>query len=216
LLDDRNSKTLQLLKQAEKVREEIKIKEYINPELADKAKNEGNEFFKVGKFPEAIKCYSEAILRDPSNHVNYSNRAAAYTKVLALPEALKDADKCIELNPSFAKGYLRKGQAQFLMKEYKKCLETYQLGIELEPNNNELIQGIQKAVQQINKGQDEDTVRKNVQNDPQLQQILQDPIMNQVLNDLKTDPKKAQAYLKDPTIRANLDKLIQAGIISFQ
>lgn len=97
----RNAKSLQLLKQAEKTLEENKIKEYINPELSVKAREEGNEFFKVNKYPEAVKCYTEAIARDPGNHVNYSNRAATYIKLMALPEALKDADKCIEINPKF-------------------------------------------------------------------------------------------------------------------
>lgn len=52
-------------------------------------------------YPEAIKAYTEAIKRQPDNHVNYSNRAACYIKLMALPEALKDADKCIELEPTF-------------------------------------------------------------------------------------------------------------------
>jgi len=217
LLNDRNSKTLQLLQIAEKALEEKKKQEYISPELSNKAKEEGNNFFKLNKYPEAVKCYSEAILRDPTNHVNYSNRAAAYIKLLALPEALKDSEKCIEINPKFVKGYIRKGTAQFLMKDFRKCLETYQLGIELEPNNPELIAGIQKAVAKINQGgQDEETVRKNVENDPELQNILRDPVMRQVLEELREDPKKAQGYLKDPTIRANLDKLVSAGIVSFQ
>jgi len=163
-----------------------------------------------------VKSYTEAILRDPTNHVNYSNRAQAYIKLLALPEALKDSEKCIEINPKFAKGYLRKGTAQYLMKDYKKCLETYQIGIELEPNNQDLIQGIQKCVSQVNKGQDEESVRRNIENDPEVQRILTDPVMRQVLDDLRTDPKKAQGYLKDPTIRSNFDKLVRAGVISYQ
>ena len=37
------------------------------------------------------------------------------------------ADKCIELEPTFSKGYSRKGALQFLMKEYDKAMETYQV-----------------------------------------------------------------------------------------
>lgn len=96
---------MQLLQQAEKALEENKVKAYINPELSAKAKEEGNEFFKKQNYPEAVKSYTEAILRDPTNHVNYSNRAQAYIKLLALPEALKDSEKCIELNPKFGKSY---------------------------------------------------------------------------------------------------------------
>jgi hypothetical protein len=55
------------------------------------------------------------------------------------------------------------------MKDFKKCLETYQQGIELEPNNPELIAGIKKTVEQINKGQDESAVKKNIENDPEVQ-----------------------------------------------
>jgi len=217
LIEDRNAKTLGLLKLAEKTREENNIKAYINPELSVKAKEEGNNFFKAQKYPEAVKSYTEAIARDPSNHINYSNRAAAYLKLLAAPEALKDSEKCIEIDPKFVKGYIRKGNALFLMKDYKKCLDTYNIGIELEPNNPELIAGVQKAVRKVNAGgQDEDSVRKNVEKDPELQNILRDPVMRQVLDDMRTDPMKAQSYLKDPSIRSNLEKLVQAGIISFQ
>jgi len=217
LIEDRNAKTLGLLKLAEKTREENNIKAYINPELSVKAKEEGNNFFKAQKYPEAVKSYTEAIARDPSNHINYSNRAAAYLKLLAAPEALKDSEKCIEIDPKFVKGYIRKGNALFLMKDYKKCLDTYNIGIELEPNNPELIAGVQKAVRKVNAGgQDEDSVRKNVEKDPELQNILRDPVMRQVLDDMRTDPMKAQSYLKDPSIKSNLEKLVQAGIISFQ
>lgn len=103
----RNAKSLQLLKQAEKTLEENKVREYINPELSVKAREEGNELFKANKYPEAVKCYTEAIARDPDNHVNYSNRSAAYIKLMALPEALKDAEKCIELNPKFGMFYVK-------------------------------------------------------------------------------------------------------------
>lgn len=76
----------------------------------------------------------------------YSNRAACYTKLGALPEGLKDAEKCIELDPTFAKGYTRKGAAQFLMKDYDKALETYQAGLKHDPNNQELLDGVKRYI----------------------------------------------------------------------
>lgn len=76
----------------------------------------------------------------------YSNRAACYTKLGALPEGLKDAEKCIELDPTFAKGYTRKGAAQFLMKDYDKALETYQAGLKHDPHNQELLDGVKRYI----------------------------------------------------------------------
>lgn len=100
------------------------------------------------------------------------------------------------------------------MKENQKALEAYDNGLRIDPNNAEIKAGIQKVMGQISSGQDEESVRRNVERDPELQRILADPMMQQVLNDLKSDPKAAQHHMRDPTIRANIDKLIAAGIIS--
>ena len=54
---------------------------YLSPEKAEEARQEGNELFKGGKYPEAIAKYSDAMKRNPKNHVPYSNRAACYQKL---------------------------------------------------------------------------------------------------------------------------------------
>lgn len=151
LLEHRNADTLQRLNDAERKLKKQKEDSYINMDLCNEEKDKGNAFFKEHKFPEAIKCYSEAILRGPPQ-VNeecyklYSNRAACYIKLGAMPEAEKDADKCIELCPSFGKGYSRKGHVQYLMKEYNKAINTYQAGLKHDPDSAELKQGDRKSV----------------------------------------------------------------------
>lgn len=49
-------------------------------ERAEKFKAKGNELFKAGRYPEAIKQYTEAIRAHPEHPVYYSNRAMAYLK----------------------------------------------------------------------------------------------------------------------------------------
>jgi stress-induced-phosphoprotein 1 len=85
------------LKNAEKLQKEAEAKAYENPELSDKARDEGNKLFKGGDYAGSVKLYSEAIKRNPKDARGYTNRAAAYTKLLALAEALKDAEKAIEV-----------------------------------------------------------------------------------------------------------------------
>lgn len=51
--------------QAEKAKAEAEKQAYIDPELAEKAREEGNVHFKAGTFAEAVKCYTEAIKRLP-------------------------------------------------------------------------------------------------------------------------------------------------------
>jgi len=217
LIEDNNKATYELLRTVERELEEKKIHDYINPELSDRARMEGNDHFKAGRFPEAIKSYTEAIKRLPDDKVAYTNRATAYIKLLEIPHAIKDCEKALELDDKYVKAYIKKAHAYTLMKDYYKALETYQRALDIEPNNRECEQGVQSTMAKMNEGQDEETVKKNVQNNPELIRILQDPMMQSVLKDLQENNKEAlMQHLSNPDIRTKIEKLIQAGVIKTQ
>ncbi|TVU15056.1 hypothetical protein EJB05_38558 [Eragrostis curvula] len=223
LTEHRNPDTLKKLNDAERAKKELEQQEYYDPKIADEEREKGNEYFKQQKYPEAVKHYTEALRRNPKDPKVYSNRAACYTKLGAMPEGLKDAEKCIELDPTFSKGYTRKGAIQFFMKEYDKALETYQAGLKHDPKNPELLDGVRRCVEQINKAsrgelsQEELKERQaRAMQDPEIQNILKDPIMQQVLTDLQENPKAAQAHLKNPGVMAKIQKLVSAGIVQMR
>ncbi|GMH26629.1 hypothetical protein Nepgr_028472 [Nepenthes gracilis] len=220
LTEHRNPDTLKKLNDAERAKKELEQQEYFDPQIADEEREKGNECFKQHKYPEAVKHYSEAIKRNPQDPRAYSNRAACYTKLGALPEGLKDAEKCIELEPTFAKGYTRKGAIQFFMKEYDKALETYQQGLKHDVNNQELLDGVKRCVEQINKasrgGLSADELKERqakAMQDPEIQNILTDPVMRQVLMDFQENPKAAQEHMKNPMVMNKIQKLVAAGIV---
>lgn len=70
---------------------------------AAKLKDQGNTHLQAGDLAKAVECYTEAISLDPSNHVFYSNRSAAYAKDKKYEQALADAKKCVELKPDWGK-----------------------------------------------------------------------------------------------------------------
>ena len=70
---------------------------------AAKLKDQGNSHLQAGDLAKAVECYTEAISLDPSNHVFYSNRSAAYAKDKKYEQALADAKKCVELKPDWSK-----------------------------------------------------------------------------------------------------------------
>ncbi|KAG8060082.1 hypothetical protein GUJ93_ZPchr0002g24367 [Zizania palustris] len=223
LTEHRNPDTLKRLNEAERAKKELEQQEYYDPKLADEEREKGNEFFKEQKYPDAVKHYTEALRRNPKDPRVYSNRAACYTKLAALPEGLKDAEKCIELDPTFSKGYTRKGAIQFFMKEYDKAMETYQAGLKHDPNNSELLDGVKRCIEQINKAnrgevsQEELQERQNkAMQDPEIQNILTDPIMRQVLIDLQENPRASQEHLKNPGVMQKIQKLISAGIVQMK
>lgn len=220
LTEHRNPDTLKKLNEAERAKKELEQQEYFDPKIADEEREKGNEYFKEQKYPEAVKHYTEALKRNPKDPRVYSNRAACYTKLGALPEGLKDAEKCIELDPSFVKGYTRKGAIQFFMKEHDKALETYQEGLKLDPKNQELLDGVRRCVEQINKASRGDLTPDELKErqakgmqDPEIQGILTDPVMRQVLTDLQENPKAAQEHMKNPMVMNKIQKLVSAGIV---
>ncbi|MCD7450489.1 Hsp70-Hsp90 organizing protein 3 [Datura stramonium] len=220
LTEHRNPETLKKLNDAEKAKKELEQQEYFNPQIADEEREKGNQFFKEQKYPEAVKHYTESLRRNPKDPRTYSNRAACYTKLGALPEGLKDAEKCIELDPTFAKGYTRKGAVQFFMKEYEKALETYQAGLKHDPQNQELLDGVRRCVEQINKASRGDLTPEELKErqakamqDPEIQNILTDPVMRQVLVDFQENQKAAQEHMKNPLVMNKIQKLVSAGIV---
>ncbi|ESQ38220.1 hypothetical protein EUTSA_v10028542mg [Eutrema salsugineum] len=220
LTEHRNPDTLKKLNDAEKAKKELEQQEYFDPKIAEEEREKGNGFFKEQKYPEAVKHYSEAIKRNPKDVRAYSNRAACYTKLGALPEGLKDAEKCIELDSSFTKGYSRKGAIQFFMKEYDKAMETYQEGLKHDPKNQELLDGVRRCVEQINKANRGDLTPEELKErqakamqDPEVQNILSDPVMRQVLADFQENPKAAQEHMKNPMVMNKIQKLVSAGIV---
>jgi len=117
-------------------------------------------------------------------------------------------------------GYTRKGPVEFFTKQYDKALETYQLGLTHDPQNEELKDGLMRTHVEIRKastGQvDEKEMAERQQRamaDPEIQGILSDPVMRQVLQDMSTDTKAAAQHQKNPEVMAKIQKLINAGIV---
>lgn len=67
----------------------------MDPEIAEEHRKKGNEYFEDAKYPAAVKEYTEGLRRDPKSKAIYSNRCAAYIKLIEFNYALKDAEMCI-------------------------------------------------------------------------------------------------------------------------
>ncbi|KAA1123717.1 Hsp90 cochaperone [Puccinia graminis f. sp. tritici] len=219
LTEHRTPDTLAKLKEAEKTKAEEERKAYLNPELSDKAREEGNVCFKNGDFAGAVKHYTESIKRNPADPRAYTNRAASYSKLLALPEALKDTDSAIEADPDYTKAYIRKSLTLFAMKDYKKAIDTLRKAEEHDPekkHSKEIAANLQKCVmaeygERANET-DEQRLEKAMR-DPEIQQIMSDPVMQQILSQGQQDPQALQSHMANPMIRQKIMKLVEAGII---
>lgn len=201
-----------LLSDIDKIIREEERKAYIDPVKAEEEKELGNQRYKDGDYPAAIKHYSEAILRNPDDPKYYSNRAACYTKLAAFDLGLKDCEKVVELDPKFIKGWIRKGKILQAMQQPGKALTAYQKALELDPQNSEALEGYRSCAMSATSNPEE--VRKRAMADPDIQSILRDPAMRLILEQMQSDPRALQDHLKNPDIAAKLQKLLESGLIA--
>ncbi|CRK35980.1 hypothetical protein BN1723_020364, partial [Verticillium longisporum] len=76
-----------------------------------------------------------AIAIDPTNHILYSNRSAAYASKKDWDHALEDAEKTVEIKPDWAKGWGRKGTALYGQGDLLGAHDAYEEGLKKDPNN---------------------------------------------------------------------------------
>ena len=110
----------------------------MSKELAAEAKVKGNKAFQEKDYKTAIEHFTEAIKNDPADHLFYSNRSACYANIKEYQKALEDGEQCVKLNPQWARGYSRKGLALFYLNRIDDAIKTYEEGLKIEPDNEQL------------------------------------------------------------------------------
>lgn len=219
LTEHRTPDVLAKLRATEKELKKKEAEAYIDPELAEKAREEGNAFFKKANWPEAVKLYTEAIKRAPEDPRGYSNRAAAYLKLMSFPEAVRDCDTAISKDPKFFKAFTRKATALLAMREYTKCIECLDEAREIDTEHRhtaEIDDIYSKALSarfQAQEGETSEQTLERVSRDPEIAGILQDPVMNSILQQSQGNPAALRDHMKNPEVRKKINLLIAAGVI---
>lgn len=211
LSEHRNPDILKKKQLIEKEIKEKKLLEQLDPVAAEKNKALGNEAYKKGDFPTAMKYYNESAIQNPSDSKLFRNRAACYSKLMAFPDALKDCETSIKLDPTFVKAYVQKGSVLMVLKEKSKAMSAYAKALELDPTCQEAIDGYRQCAMETSMNPEE--ARQKAMEDPEVQRILGDPAMRMILEQMQTDPKAVQDHLKNPEIKAKIQKLIESGLI---
>jgi len=222
LTEHRVPEVLNKLRAAERSRTEEAKQAYINPEMAEQAREEGNKKFKEMDFPGAVAAYTEMTKRAPDDPRGYSNRAAAFIKLFEFPSALDDCNMAIKKDPNFIRAYIRKAQAYFGMRKYSECVDACTEAQEVDQqhhngaNAREIEQQQQKAFAAMYSARDEETeeqTRDRLAKDPEIMGIMQDPVMQSILQQAQSDPKALQEHMRNPQVRSKIQKLMAAGVI---
>ncbi|XP_075407945.1 RNA polymerase II-associated protein 3 [Tenrec ecaudatus] len=122
---------------------------HVDSQKALALKEKGNQFFKQGKYDEAIECYTKGMTADPYNPVLPTNRASAYFRLKKFAVAESDCNLAIALNRSYTKAYARRGAARFALQKLEEAKKDFEKVLELEPNNFEASNELRKINQAL-------------------------------------------------------------------
>lgn len=109
---------------------------------------------------------------------------------------------------------MQKGSTLQVLKEPSKALAAYSKALELDANCQEAIDGYRACSIESNSNPEE--IRKRAMQDPEVQDILRDPAMRMILEQMQQDRNAVQDHLKNPEVRAKIQKLIEAGLIQIR
>jgi len=207
------------LKSIENEHQKQREQDYLDPEKSQVHKDQGNTFFKNGKWQEAIVEYSEAIRRNPKDPLLYSNRATTYCKLMGWEAALKDCDTCLKIDSNFIKAWIRQGKIFHVLKQYHKSLMAYRKAAEIDANNSDLKnakQDTMRAIQERNtSGEMDENARQRALEDPEIKAAMNDPEVSSVLLQAQSGDQSIvfRAMRDKPRIAEKIELLLAAGVL---
>jgi len=152
----------------------------------------------------------------------YSNRSASYAKLNKWENAFEDAKKCVDLNPKWAKGYSRLGAALHGLGKLKEAAMAYKQGLEIEPNNEVMRQGLQDVTVAATRPNDQmgqifaslfsGNVLEKVANHPETKEFLKQPDYVKMISMIQQNPSSINAFMNDKRIMATLGMLAQMNM----
>lgn len=177
LTEHRTPEALAKLRAAEKAKITAEKDAYVSPELAEKARELGQQKFQEADWPGAVDAFTEMTKRAPKDPRGFSNRAAALIKLMAFPQAVQDCDEAIARDSKFIRAYMRKGQALVAMKEYNRAIDTFTEAAEHDDGTHarEIEQQQQKCLEaqfSARAGETEQQTMERIQNDPEVRDYL--------------------------------------------
>ena len=110
----------------------------IPPVLPDDSRTrwlvEGNTYYSLGHYPEALNAYEQALGLDPNSALAYNGKGNTLRSLKRYEEALKAFEQALQLDHNYAAAYNGKGRALCGLKRYEEALMAYEQALRLDPS----------------------------------------------------------------------------------
>ncbi|PUZ64376.1 hypothetical protein GQ55_3G139200 [Panicum hallii var. hallii] len=111
------------------------------------AKSRGDDAFRRKDYLVAVDAYTQATELDPNDAAVLSNRSLCWLRAGQAERALEDAKACRALRPDWAKACYREGAAHRLLQRFEEAANAFYEGVQLEPENKELVSAFREAIE---------------------------------------------------------------------
>nr|XP_039257434.1 stress-induced-phosphoprotein 1-like [Styela clava] len=192
--------------------------EKTDKEKANEYKKTGNKFMEQNMNQEAVEEYTLGISLDSTNHVLYSNRAAAHAKLENYAESLNDAEQVVKLRPDWPKGYSRKGSALQFLGRFEEAKAAFERGLELDADNEMMKKALKECEAELegpsvsqplgNPFANLETIMPRLREDERTRDHVNEEDYMVMLKDLGEDPLNLSKYLTDDRLRLTLSALL--------
>lgn len=185
-------------------------------EESEAFKQKGNEFFRSGKFAEAVSSYTQALevsRSNPQNYIYYCNRATAFfylknyeaaeAGVCCVGASYVDCKECLALNPRHMKAYTRLAAVYSKMERYEEAVKACEAGLAIDASNVELssllpsLKAHLSASQGQPQGQTQNQPQGQPQGQPNLGNLFQSLASNPMVQNMAQSLSNGQANLSD-------------------
>ena len=173
-------------------------------EESEAFKQKGNEFFRSGKFAEAVSSYTQALevsRSNPQNYIYYCNRATAFfylknyeaaeAGVCCVGASPVDCKECLALNPRHMKAYTRLAAVYSKMERYEEAVKACEAGLAIDASNVELSSLLPSLKAHLSASQGQP------QGQPNLGNLFQSLASNPMVQNMAQSLSNGQANLSD-------------------
>jgi Ca-activated chloride channel family protein len=153
----------------------------------------GNEFYKQGRYTEAVEKYNQALKKDPNNSTVKYNLALALHKTDKKAESVKLFNELSE--PSYknedlrSKSFYNEGAVLSSQKKLEESIDAYKNALRLNPDDKEARENLQKTLLELKKKNEKPPPQPKKQ---QSQSKLNPKQTEQKLNQLEQKEKQVQ------------------------
>jgi len=154
--------------------------------------NLANYFLACKKFPESLRYYESALVKNPQSYSALCNKGLCLFKISRLDEALACYDEALKTYKNIPEAFFMKGKIMYIQQNFAEAIIQFHNSLDLEPENLDVKHYLGKTL--LKSGNIEDatkTLESIVENHDHTDSLLQ---LGQIFSK-ENNFKKVSAYL---------------------